>query len=1306
MEKLPITEHTEGRFEQAEKKYLEIKSLSPNNNDVNFWLGYLYFQKNDFISAEKAIVDYLKINNNLKAWNLLGLIYQNLKMFEQSKIAFLNAIKINDKYFDAHFNLAVLLSENKYYDEAIETLNYLIDENFEDNEPYFLIGFCYQQKNNFNMALHFYNTALNKNYVKPELYFNMINIFCDLEQFDNAKEFIEDGLKLFPNNEDILISQAYYYEKIKDYDNNKLILLSLINKGCNNYLPYFRIANYYKSIWQLNDAEEYYKKALILSPNNIDILLNFGVLNHVMGKFEEAAELFILIIKQEPNHLSALNNLANTYLDLMDFESAKEIYRTIFTLYPEAALEHFNYGLALLLNENLLEGFKHYEYRLKLDQYSREIINRNRWQGEDLLNKTILVYGEQGIGDIIMFSRFFTNLKNRYNCKIIFECRIEIINLIKLNFPFIKFIERGESLENFNFDYYCSLLSLPLFLNIKTINEINNEPYLIANKDLESKWSEVLTSSDFIKIGFVWKGNPYPIEHRKRHTDLKYFINLSKLNNVKLFSLQFGENCKEILEENGITELAYNFDETAAIIKNLDLVITVDTSIAHLSAALGVKTWILLTKVPDWRWGLNKNKSYWYNTVKLFRQNNFNNWSDVFDDITKELKELTHNKIESELSLTELKNKAFELLESNNFNESIIIYKHIIANFNNDFESYIWLGLAEYNIGNYLNAINRFGFVIDNLITLPEEIFNYYCLCYLNSGKYKEGIEVIINFRDKYKNSCEIINTLGLLNLAINKKEDALKLFESALNIDSKFIPAAVNIANTFFDNKDFTKAITFSEKYLIENSEVLELYKIVGNSYLSLNNPFKAIKYYKFVAPKINDHKLFNNYGIALQRVHNYHLAFFYLNKAIELSKDNFGYWANLGNNYSLTHNFKMAFECYYEGLKYSPNNNSLISMIGLNKLLTENFEEGWKLFEYSLTQTVPFVNIPNCKEYNNEELLGKTILVYSEHGLGDTLQFIRYLPLLKQKGCDIIFEIQKELKPLLFYTSGYYKPIIKGEYDLHSIKADYYISLLKLPRLLCTNIANIPKLAHIISVDKLLVEKYKSLLINNKKKVGLVWAGNPEHPNDHNRSLPFNYLKILFNNKNCHYYLLQQSEFQLPEDFNEFTNLTNLRNELTSLKNTVAIILNLDLIITVDTMIAHLSAALNKPTFLLLPYLPDWRWLLNRDNSIWYDSIKIFRQINPGDWSYPLEQVFRSLSDTAETKEIEQKIKQLIDKSDYDKAIDLLQNDLLQPGNKSFLLNDIALVFINLKDYETAISILETALKLDTSNYEIFYN
>ncbi len=1308
MEKFPNNDHINGQLDAAELQYLQLKDKYPNNNDINFWLGYLYFQKNDFLNAKKYIEIFLSKEKNTKAYNLLGLIYKNLNEFDNAKNAFLLALKINPNYIDAKFNYATLLVENNFYDEAIKILDLIVEENSFDTDALFLLGFCYQQLKNYNLALHFYLNALAANCNKPELYYNISTIYLENNQPDKVLEFISDGLKLYPNNDDLMLAYALFFEKTNDKNTFEKILLDLSNKEVNNFLPYLKLADFYKDLFILDKSEYYYTKAFNLSPNNQNILLNYGVLKYIIGQFEAAETLFKMVLKIDPNNLSALNNLANTYLELNNFNETEKIYKEIINKYKDSYFEQFNYGLTLLLLSNFEKGFYYYEKRLHLDEYKRDIPNKTRWNGEDLTNKNLFIYGEQGIGDIIMFSRFLTIIKNKYNCNIIFECRAEVLDLMQINFPFLTTIKRGDDLDTDTFDYFTSLLSLPYILKIKDKAEINNNPYLLPHENLLEKWAKYFAVEKSFKVGIVWKGNPHPIIHRKRHTELKYFLPLTKIPNVKLYSLQFGENYSEELKQNNITELVYNFNETAAIIKNLDLVITIDTSIVHLAGALGVETWVLLTKVPDWRWELDTKTSYWYKTVTLFRQTQYNNWQQVFDNIYSELIKKISLPQKDKLNINELKNKAFELLEKNDFLNAVNLYNQLVLINPNDAENYIWLGYAYYNLKDFQNSTKNFKSALDKLGTLPKEIYTFYLNGLLNIANYNLGINETENALKQYPNEIEFYNIMGLFLLKLNNVSQAEKYFNKALSLNSSYTPAIVNIANYYLENKDFAKSLQIAESYLnqIENKEPL-LY-IIGNAYLGLNNPEKAIEHYKQISNNFKEHQFFNNYGIALQRVHNYVYAELYFLKALELTNDNYGYWANLGNNYALTYQFSKAIECYNKGLEFSKGDKKLLSMIGLTHLLTENFTEGWSYFEHSLTFQVPFSYISNCKEYNGEELSGKTIIVYSEHGLGDTIQFLRYLPLLKEKGCEIIFEFQQELKPLLFYPNGYYQPLTRGEYDVKDLKADYYISLLKLPRIFCTNIANIPKLAPILNINLKLIEIYDKLLIKNKKRIGLVWAGNPIHPNDHNRSLSLDYLQLLFNIPQNHYYLLQKSDtkLKLPAEFNRFDNITDLSNELTTLEETAAIIKNLDLVITVDTMIAHLAATLNVKTFLLLPYLPDWRWLLNRNDSVWYPSITIFRQNTPGDWSYPLEQIYNTICLTINAQNTKEKIEQLIKNNQFDEAIHLLEDENLTNLDKAFLLNTIAIVFINSKDYETAIKILDSAYNLDKTYYEIPYN
>jgi hypothetical protein len=256
-------------------------------------------------------------------------------------------------------------------------------------------------------------------------------------------------------------------------------------------------------------------------------------------------------------------------------------------------------------------------------------------------------------------------------------------------------------------------------------------------------------------------------------------------------------------------------------------------------------------------------------------------------------------------------------------------------------------------------------------------------------------------------------------------------------------------------------------------------------------------------------------------------------------------------------------------------------------------------------------------------ESLQGKTILIYGEQGLGDFIQFCRYVKLVSDLGAKVILETPEALAGLMESLEGISQLVIKGEeFPIY----DYQSPLLSLPLAFHTNLNSIPNAVGYINLDHHLNKtmEWKARLGSKlKPRVGLVWSGNPRHKNDHNRSL---LLRDIFP------FLPNQFEYiSLQKEVREVDKLTldsnplilNFASYLNDFLDTAALIDNLDLVITVDTSVAHLSGALGKKTLLLLPYVADWRWLLDREDSPWYPSMKLYRQHAIGDWNSVLDKV-----------------------------------------------------------------------------------
>jgi hypothetical protein len=294
------------------------------------------------------------------------------------------------------------------------------------------------------------------------------------------------------------------------------------------------------------------------------------------------------------------------------------------------------------------EGLSDYEWRWEArDSPSRRPdINVPTWQGEDLTGRHLLVFSEQGLGDVIQFVRYLPLLAERGG-KIAFLVPAKLTRLLR---PSIRALEIISALnEVHHLDLQVALISLPFRFDTELSSVPNKVPYLKAEPELEARWSARIGAHGF-KIGIAWQGNPSGTIDEGRSVPLQDFVPLSRIPGVRLISLQKHvglDQLADLPKDAEIETLDDDFDsgpdafiDTAAVMTTLDLIITADTSIAHLAGALGRPTWVALKHVPDWRWLLDREDCPWYPTMRLFRQPRRDDWASVFARIDQELKSL------------------------------------------------------------------------------------------------------------------------------------------------------------------------------------------------------------------------------------------------------------------------------------------------------------------------------------------------------------------------------------------------------------------------------------------------------------------------------------------------------------------------------------------------------------------------------------------------------------------------------------------------------------------------------------------
>jgi tetratricopeptide (TPR) repeat protein len=413
-----------------------------------------------------------------------------------------------------------------------------------------------------------------------------------------------------------------------------------------NFLEaHYNLANELYKIGSLEESIAHYQKAIRINPRFAEGYYNLGKALEKQDKPAEAEACYRKALFLNPEYYDALFNLSIVLSDQCKLREAEECYRQAMAMNPGDAEAIWNLSLVLLLSGNLKEGWEKYEWRLQQAKYHFLRSNAKRWQGELAPEKTILIRAEQGLGDVIQFMRFLPGVKSRVGT-VFFECQPALFRLLQNIKGIDRLFQRNSELSppDVGYDLDVPLLSLPSIFQLTPESIPADIPYLSPDPDLVTEWGNRLPASDGkMRIGIVWAGYKGHKGNTKRSTRLAMFSALGNLAKIHFFSLQIGEasveaeNLPPVMGLIDLTASIHDFADTAAIISHLDLVISVDTAVAHLAGAMGKPVWTLLPFAPDWRWQLAREDTPWYPTMRLFRQKGPGSWGDVFAEVSCEL---------------------------------------------------------------------------------------------------------------------------------------------------------------------------------------------------------------------------------------------------------------------------------------------------------------------------------------------------------------------------------------------------------------------------------------------------------------------------------------------------------------------------------------------------------------------------------------------------------------------------------------------------------------------------------------------
>ena len=952
-------------------------------------------------------------------------------------------------------------------------------------------------------------------------------------------------------------------------------------------------------------------------PDNISDLERAAIEAKKKGQLPTAKRLFEKILTHHPGHVESLSNLGNVLLALGETGRSGMLHSSARALAPDSDRVIFNQALALLKSGNFVDGWNGFERRTRLPHFEffRAQMHQPRWQGESLAGKTLLVWAEQGFGDTIQFCRYLPMIE-RDGGRIIFECQPELTTLLT-GLEGIELVSRGDHPPPH--DVQCPLLNLPGIFG--TTPESVPLPCQLG---LDAP-SDPLPFIDQTKlnVGLVWRGSRRNDSPEPREIPIPLLPELTRSGSAKFYSLQLEQIESEAAFTSDliwIDEALTDFQATAQVIRQLDLVITIDTAVAHLAGTLGKTTWLMVPHGSEWRWLENRDDSPWYPSMRLFRQPKPDDWFSVISSVNDALTLLPNPAAARRLE------KAEEALKQNQAQTAVEQYRlaHEAAPTN---------PLILRLLGSTLSALGQADTALECLqLALdlkPDDPENHHELALHFSAlgqaekaiaSYERAIELQPGCADFHFNQ-------GNAHYALGQATAARLAFESAVELDPSLAAAHFNLGQVAQDEGDHLTAARAYKRAVDLDSHYIDALVNLGLTLKELGETELTRECFELILQKQPGHPMA---GVNLAKFHleqnDPSAAETVCRAVLEQHPAHAEALLNLGVALQAQNRTLDAIAAYEEIVAHNPEYPDRQFNLAFSELMAGRWQSGWQHYEarWATDNPVFAPRHPQVQVWNGESLDGKRLLFFAEQGFGDTLQFCRFAPMLAGAGATVIVECQPGLKSLLQSLPGVETVFEQGE---PLPKVNYKLPMMSAPLVFGVTPDSIPNNP---SGGYLSMPAFDGLEETGRLKVGLVWAGR-DRAVLNNRSLPSELLPALLQQTEgvIDWFSLQKDEpTEAIETISTAPNVTRMATQMTDFASTARLINAMDLVVTIDTAMAHLAGALGQRTWVMLSHSPDWRWMLQRDDSPWYPNSRLFRQPTPGDWESVIGQVRAELS------------------------------------------------------------------------------
>jgi tetratricopeptide (TPR) repeat protein len=608
-----LADHRAGRFAEAQRGYRAVLDAEPDQADALHLLGVLHSQQSQHDQAIELIRKAIEVRGGMpEQWINLARALAAAGRAAELPEAYTQACAEVPPRADLHFNFGMLFRDSGQIEHAIRALRRAALMAAERFEIWGTLAELLLSTGQADDAIAAIREAIRCAPHHPGPHLGLATALLMKNEPESAAQSLQRALALDPRNATAM----------------RLMAVVESQRG------------------HLGQAIAWARQGIAIDPSIPELHCTLGSTLIQLGENEAAIGSLREAIRLRPAYREALHDLGFAQLRAGHPDEAITTYRQAIAAYPDWPLAHHALGHALLLLGNFREGLPEYEWRYKAPELGLvcQAFAQPMWSGEPLDGRTILVHAEQGLGDTIMFARYLP-LVQRRGARVILQCQPELKRVLETLSEDIQVIPRDQPLPPF--DLHCPLLSLPRFFQTDLQTIPANVPYLFADAELTRQWRDRMPRpiEGGKSVGIIWAGGPKLREDpaRRRSVPLAAMLPILRVPGIHFFSLQTGEDAKDVRQLPPDVTLhtlgpLNDFSDTAAVMQNLDLIVTVDTAAAHLAGALGRPAWLLLPPLPDWRWLLAREDSPWYPTLRLFRAPRPGAWDEPIARIAAALR--------------------------------------------------------------------------------------------------------------------------------------------------------------------------------------------------------------------------------------------------------------------------------------------------------------------------------------------------------------------------------------------------------------------------------------------------------------------------------------------------------------------------------------------------------------------------------------------------------------------------------------------------------------------------------------------